>query len=254
MTDWSNLQQDYERLGSFKAVAKLYGVAPETVSRKAKQLGVQSLRRWRQTHLDPQELRSLYEQGTSVPDLAERFHSSLSSIYMRLWMAGTPMRRSGHDGWRWGPEQHDKRAAANARGAYKGAQRERLSRLGKLPKVNSPQETALQQALIRARLSFETQSRELGRYYPDIKLHQQPILIEVDGWTHCMAHKAEFDKRRDVELRLAGYEVVRFTTVEVEADADACVQQVIDRFGLVPEEDPVAIIRSRRSEKPVSAE
>ena len=40
--DWSNLQQDYERLGSFKAVAAEYRVAPETVSRKAKELGVSS--------------------------------------------------------------------------------------------------------------------------------------------------------------------------------------------------------------------
>lgn len=253
MTDWSNLQQDYERLGSFKAVAKLYGVSPETVSRNAKRLGVQSLRRWRQTHLDPQELRKLYEAGATVPDLAEKFHSSQSSIYMRLWMADTPMRRSGHDGWTWGPEQHEKRSAAVERGAFKGSQRERLSRLAKLPKVNSPQEMAFQQALIRARLSFETQSRELNRYYPDVKLHQQPILIEVDGWTHYMTHKAEFDKRRDAELRAAGYEVVRFTTKQIEADVDDCVQQVVDRFGLLPEDDPVAIIRSRRSEQPASA-
>lgn len=254
MTDWSNLQQDYERLGSFKAVAKLYGVAPETVSRRAKDLGVQSLRRWRQTNLDPDELRRLYEAGATAPELAKQFKSSISSIYMRLWMAGTEMRRSGHDGWTWGPEQHEKRAAAIARGAFKGSQRERLVRLGKGPKMNSPHEQLFQQALIRASLSFETQPRELGRYYPDFKLHQQPILIEVDGWTHFMPHKAEFDKRRDAELREVGYEVVRFLSEEVEADVDGCVQQLVDRFGLYPEEDPVAIIRTRRGEKPASVD
>lgn len=254
MTDWSNLQQDYERLGSFKAVAKLYGVAPETVSRRAKALGISSLRRWRMTHLDPEELRRLYEDGATVPELAKQFRSSQSSIYMRLWMAGTEMRRTGHDGWKWGPEQYAKRVAATERGAFKGSQRERLVRLGKGSKMNSPCEQLLQQALIRAALSFETQSRELGRYYPDVKLHQQPVLVEVDGWTHFMYHKAEFDERRDAELRAAGFEVVRFTTEQIEADADGCVQQLIDRFGLEPEEDPVAVIRTRRGETPASVD
>lgn len=82
---WDNLQKDYERLGSFKAVAKLYGVAPETVSRKAKELGVSSMRRWRMTNLDPDELRELYEAGATVPELAKQFRSSQSSIYLRLW-------------------------------------------------------------------------------------------------------------------------------------------------------------------------
>ena len=66
--DWSNLQKDYERLGSFKAVAKLYGVAPETVSRKAKELGVDSARRWRMNNLDPEELLVTVgaDQGVAV--------------------------------------------------------------------------------------------------------------------------------------------------------------------------------------------
>jgi very-short-patch-repair endonuclease len=251
--DWSNLQADYERLGSFKAVAKAYGVAPETVSRAARRLGIVSLRRWRMTHLDPEELRRLYEAGATVPDLAEQFRSSQSSIYMRLWMAGTQMRRTGHDGWKWGPEQHEKRAAATARGAFQGIQRERFRRLGRMtPKMNSPQEQLFQQALIRAGLSFETQSRELGRYYPDIKLHQQPVLIEIDSWGHLMASAAEFDKKRDAELAEAGYTVVRFSNEQIEEDVDSCVTWLIDRFGLEPEDDPVAIIRNRRGRQPVS--
>ncbi len=67
-----------------------------------------------------------------------------------------------------------------------------------------------------------------------------------------MPGPAEFDRRRDAELAKAGYTVVRFTNEQVEADVDGCVQQLIERFGLLPEEDPVAIIRSRRGEQPVS--
>ena len=251
--DWNNLRADYERLGSFKAVAKEYGVAPETVSRKAKELGVNSRRRWRQEHLDPAELRKLYEDGLTVPELAKQFHSSQSSIYLRLWMSGTEMRRTGHDGWTWGPEQYEKRREATERGAFQGAQRERFRRLGlQSPKMNSPQEQLFQQALIRAALSFETQSRELDRYYPDIKLHQQPVLVEIDSWGHQMPAAAEFDRQRDAALSEAGYTVVRFTNEQVEADVDGCVEQLVKQFGLYPEGDPVAIIRSRRGEKPAS--
>jgi very-short-patch-repair endonuclease len=245
--DWSNLQQDYERLGSFRAVAKEYQVAPETVSRKAKALGVSSRRRWRQEHLDPAEIRRLYEDGITVPELAKRFNSSQSSIYLRLWMSGAEMRASGPSGYHWGPEQHEKRRAATERGAFQGAQRERFRRLGReTPKMNSPQEQLFHQALIRAWLSFETQSREIRRYYPDIKLHQQPVLIEIDGWAHRMPGPAEFDRKRDAALRDAGFTVVRFTNEQVEADADGCVKQLMETLGLRPEEDPVAMIRNRR--------
>jgi len=250
--DWSNLQKDYERLGSFKAVAEEYRVVPETVSRKAKELGVSSRRRWRSEHLDPAELRRLYEDGINVPELAKHFHSSQSTIYLRLWMAGTEMRPGGPNGFKWGPEQYEKRRAATERGAFQGAQRERFRRLGReTPKMNSPWEQLFQQALIRAWLSFETQPR-IVRFYPDIKLHQQPVLVEIDGWGHQMPRVVEFDEKRDAELRDAGYTVVRFANEQVEADPDECVKQLIARFGLVPEDDPVAIIRSRRGEEPAS--
>lgn len=245
--DWSNLQQDYERLGSFKAVAAEYRVAPETVSRKAKELGVSSKRRWRAENLDPEELRRLYEAGATVPELAEQFSSSQSTIYLRLWMAGTEMRSSGALGFKWGPEQYEKRAAATARGAFQGAQVERFRRLGQTtPKVNSPQEKLFHQALIRARLSFETQSRELRRYYPDVKLHQKPVLIEIDGWGHQMPRVVEFDKQRDAALNEAGYSVIRFTNEQVDADPDECARIVMKVFGLLAEENPVAVIRDER--------
>lgn len=250
LIDWSHLREDYERLGSFKAVAKEYHVAPETVSRKAKELGVRHIRRWRQENMDPGELRKAYEGGTSVADLAKQFKCGESTVYLRLWMTGTEMRRSGHNGWKWGPEQHEKRVAAVARGAFQGAQKERFARIGqRAAKMNSPQEQMFQQALIRAYLSFETQARII-RFYPDVKLHQQPILVEIDGWAHALPGPARFDENRDAELAEAGYTVVRFTNEQVEEDADGCVRQLIERFGLLPEEDPVAIIRTRRGETP----
>lgn len=254
MVDWSNLQEDYDRLGSFKAIAGEYGVSPSTVSVNARERGVQSRRRWRETNLDPAELRKLYEAGASAPQLARQFHSSESTIYLRLWMAGTEMRRCGPNGFKWGPEQYEKRAAATARGAYKGAQRERRRRAGSMtPKLNSPQEQLLQQALIRAGLSFETQPCII-KYFPDVLLHQKPVIIEADSWFHGTPAGQQFDSERDKALTEAGYTVVRLTNGEIEADADGCVKRLMGQFDLAPEDDPVAIIRSRRSYKPVSTQ
>lgn len=252
MTDWSNLQEDYERLGSFRAVAQAYRVAPETVSRKAKELGVLSRRRWRAQHLDPAEIRRLYDDGATVPELAERFSSSESTIYLRLWMAGAQMRAPGPSGYKWGPEQYEKRALATTRGAFQGAQRERFRRLGReTPKANSPQEQLFHKALMKARISFETQCRMLSRYYPDITLLQKPVLIEIDSWGHQLPDSAAFDARRDAAFRAAGYETVRFMNEQVDADADGCLRQVIERFSLEPEGNPAALIRSRRGAEPV---
>lgn len=252
MTDWSKLQEDYERLGSFRAVAQAYHVAPETVSRKAKELGVLSRRRWRAQHLDAAEIRRLYDDGATVPELAKRFSSSESTIYLRLWMTGAQMRTPGPIGYKWGPEQYQKRADATVRGAFQGAQRERFRRLGReTPKMNSPQEQLFHAALMKARISFETQRRMLSRYYPDIMLLQRPVLIEIDSWGHQMAKAAEFDRERDAAFREAGYETVRFMNEQVEADAAGCLRQVIERFGLEQEDNPVALIRSRRGAQPV---
>ena len=200
-------------------------------------------------NLDAAEIRKLYEGGMNAAQLAERFHSSQSTIYMMLWSAGTEMRSSGPRDYTWGPEQYEKRALATMRGAFQGAQRERFRRLGReTPKMNSPWEQLFQQALIRAWLSFETQCRII-RFYPDIKLHQQPVLVEIDGWAHGLADNLAADKRRDAELTEVGFTVIRFTNEQVETDADGCVKQLIDRFGLQPEENPVALIRERRRDQ-----
>jgi very-short-patch-repair endonuclease len=243
--DWSNLQKDYERLGSFKAVAAEYGTYPETVSRAAKRLGiVNSLSR----DIDWSGLRELYDSGKNQAEIAEHYGCSPSLVSMAMKTLGIQARASGPAGQEWTEDQHRKRREAVARGAFQGAQRERFRRLGsRTPKENSPSERSLHHALIKAGLSFETQSRELGRYWPDVKLHQQPILIEVDGWAHGMPARKRFDENRDAALTAAGFTVVRLSNEEVDADADGCVQRIIETFGLAREESPVALIRDRRS-------
>ncbi len=115
--------------------------------------------------------------------------------------------------------------------------------------MNSPQEQLLQQAVIRAAVSFETQPQIL-KYFPDILLHQKPIIVEAYSWYHQTPACLRSDAERDSALTAAGYTVVRFTNGEIEADADGCVRRLMDRFGLVAEDDAVAVIRRRREYKP----
>jgi very-short-patch-repair endonuclease len=243
--DWGNLQEDYERLGSFKAVAAEYGTYPATVSRAAKRLGIATQH---SKHIDWSGLRELYDSGMGQDEIAEHYGCSASLVSMAMKTLGIQARPGGPSGWKWTGEQHRKRREAVARGAFEGAQRERFRRLGKsAPKENSPSECLLHQALIKAGLSFETQSRELGRYWPDVKLHQQPILLEVDGWAHGMPARKQHDENRDAALTAAGFTVVRFSNEEIDTDPDGCVQRLTERFGLARDENPAAIIRDRRS-------
>ena len=66
--DWSHLQEDYERLGSFKAIAAEYGTYPETVSRAAKRLGIRTRH---SLNIDWSGLRELYDSGMTQAELAD---------------------------------------------------------------------------------------------------------------------------------------------------------------------------------------
>jgi very-short-patch-repair endonuclease len=242
--DWSNLQEDYERLGSFKAVAAEYGTYPETVSRAAKRLGIRTRH---SLNIDWSGLRELYDSGMTQAQIAEHYGCSMSLDSGAMANLGIKVRGDTTKGSTWTEERREKHRAATERGAFQGNHREHFARLGRTPKQNSPQEKLFHQALIRARLSFETQSRELKRYWPDVKLHQQPVLVEIDSWGHHMQARREYDVRRDAALAAAGFTVVRFTNEQVDADADGCVQRLMVTCGLVPEENPVALIRDKRS-------
>lgn len=243
--DWSHLQEDYERLGSFKAIAAEYGTYPETVSRAAKRLGIRTRH---SLDIDWSGLRELYDSGMTQVQIAEHYGCSMSLVSMAMANLGIKVRGDTNRGSTWTEERRDKHRAATERGAFKGNHSEHFRRLGqRTPKENSPSERLFHQALIRARLSFETQSRELGRYWPDIKLHQKPVLVEVDGWGHHMKSRREYDERRDAALARAGFTVVRFTNEQVDADADGCVKRLMASCGLEPEENPVALVRDRRS-------
>jgi len=243
--DWSNLKQDYERLGSLKAVAAEYGTTRNTVGYHMKALGYGDLR---SKNVDWSDLKELYESGMTQTQIAQHYGCSTSLVSGEMARQGLNVRGDTNKGWKWTEVQYEKRQAAVERGAFKGTKSEHFRRLGKkTPKENSPAERLLHQALISAKLSFETQSRELDKYWPDVKLHQKSIIIEVDGWAHKMKERAEYDAMRDAALTKAGFTVIRLTNEQVEKDADDCVSKIMQDHDLKPEENPTVSIREGRS-------
>jgi very-short-patch-repair endonuclease len=259
--DWSNLQRDYERLGSFTAVAEEYGVSKSWVSQKVKEQG------WHAK--DWSELPALYESGMTYEQLAERYDCSIGTIGNQLRKMGVTPEHRGMTGKTWSAEHRarfmqaieesstyrtwtpERRAAHraattdNPEWRAKNADHLRNTRGTRRPSVNPPSEMKLHEALKRARLSFETQASLLNRYCADALLHQAPIVIEVDGWSHKL--RADSDRQRDAAVTAAGYRVFRFTNEQVSADADGCVRQVATNCRLAPEDEPVAIIRDYRT-------
>jgi len=53
-------------------------------------------------------------------------------------------------------------------------------------------------------------------YLVDALWRQTGLVVELDGWEHHRGRGAfERDRARDVELRIAGYEVLRFTYLQL---------------------------------------
>jgi len=255
--DWSNLRKDYERLGSFTAVASEYGVSKSWVSQKVKEQG------WHKK--DWSELPALYESGMTYEQLAERYGCSIGTIGNVLRRMGVTPEHRGMRGRKWTAEHRERflaaighapdwseerranhRAATTDNPEWRAKNREHLRHTRKIrrPSVNPPSEVKLQQALIAAQISFETQASLLNRYCVDALLHQAPVIIEVDGWSHKL--REERDARRDAALTQAGYRIFRFTNEQVSEDAGSCVREVMTACGLTPEANSAAIVRNYR--------
>ncbi|MGH2980745.1 MAG: endonuclease domain-containing protein [Solirubrobacterales bacterium] len=64
----------------------------------------------------------------------------------------------------------------------------------------------------RHRLPVPGVNARIGSYVVDFLWRDQRLIVETDGYRYHRGRQAfEDDRARDVELRLLGYEVVRFT-------------------------------------------
>ena len=64
---------------------------------------------------------------------------------------------------------------------------------------------------------------------PDLLWAEERLIVEIDGPEHLDPVHFAADRRRDVDLQLAGYAVLRFTNADVEHDVGAVVSR-IERF------------------------
>ena len=244
--DWSNLKADYERLGSYAAVAAEYGVSKPYVAQQAKKQGINPKPEGRSLRVDWSELPALYASGMTYEQLTAHYGCSVHAVQNAMKRLGVTPRPTGlPEGYEWTTERREAHHVATHTPEFRAKSRENLlKRLPSMrgPSANSPLEKLLQAALMKAGLSFSTQRVLLGRYCVDILLQQAPVIIEADGAHHHL-RKAE-DAERDANLSEAGYRVFRFTGSRINRGADLCVAEVIEACGLVPDTDPVADIRT----------
>lgn len=242
--DWSNLKADYERLGSYAAVAKEYGFTTGYIAQQAKKQGISG--KPRGLPVDWSELPELYQGGMTYDQLASHYGCSVHAVQNAMRRLNVKPRPTGLPaGYQWTDERRAAHRAAVDRPEWRAKNRENLlKRLPTMrgPSANSPLERLLQAALIKAGLSFRTQVRKLDRYVVDIELLQAPIILEADGALHHL--RKEKDAQRDAELTEAGYRVFRFSGTRINADSEACVTEVMLACGLTPDTDPVADIRT----------
>ena len=244
--DWSNLKADYERLGSYSAVAAEYGVSKGYVAQQAKKQGINPKPEGRSLEIDWSDLPGLYEGGMSFEQLAEHYQCSIHAIQNAMKRLGVEARGHGQPkGYVWTDERRAAHRAAIDRPEWRAKMRENLlKRLPEMrgPSANSPLEKLLQAALIKTGISFSTQRVLLDRYCVDILITQRPVIIEADGAHHHLRKKQ--DAERDAALAEAGYRVFRFTGSQINCDAVACVAEVVAAAGLMPDTELVTDVRT----------
>ncbi|GAA4575171.1 hypothetical protein GCM10023193_73110 [Planotetraspora kaengkrachanensis] len=64
---------------------------------------------------------------------------------------------------------------------------------------------------------------------PDLMWRRERCVVEIDGPEHRGAFRYEADRRRDVQLQLDGYAVLRFTNDQIASDLETVVRQ-LERF------------------------
>jgi very-short-patch-repair endonuclease len=101
------------------------------------------------------------------------------------------------------------------------------------PRADSRAETALERALaMRPWAAGRTwnQTYQLGSLANPVRLDlawlADGLVVEVDGPEHRLAAHYENDRRRDVDLHLAGLRVLRFTNAQVEEDLAGVLERI----------------------------
>lgn len=228
-------------------LARHYGVTVPEMTAEMKRQGI--IRFTRREDVDWNDLERKYQEAGTMPALARMLGTTERITYRELVTRGVQQRRPGHvqgqkksETWRDASRKHWDDPEWREQQRQKWL--ERLPSMRGTGSASRP-EMLLWQELRKARISF-TANAPLhdDRYWVDILIHQKPVVIEADGASHYLKSARAKDALRDAGLRADGYEVVRLDYREIDADPESCVQQVISKFGLEPENDPLFIERA----------
>ncbi|HEY8576051.1 MAG TPA: endonuclease domain-containing protein [Devosia sp.] len=62
---------------------------------------------------------------------------------------------------------------------------------------------------------------QIGPFYADFACHHAGVVVELDGLSHDNEAAQDYDARRTAYLRSRGYEVLRFSNVEVLSNPES---------------------------------
>jgi very-short-patch-repair endonuclease len=199
----------------------------------------------REASVSKEQLQREYDQVGSLWKLGE-LHGISGKLARKLLIDhGIQIKPRGH---RKGQKKSQAWREASAKHwndpVWREEQRQRwLERLPSMRKGKggSLAEKLLQEALKRAHVSFKANAVLLdGKYVADVLITQRPLIIEADGSSHWLSQAQIYDEQREVELVEAGYEIIRFSYEQLQADVYECVAQL----NLDAETQPTFSVRS----------
>lgn len=195
--DHEALENDYKNGMTFREMQSKYKASAKSISDWLNQLGVpRHGHKYETKHLDPKEIVSLYDQGNSCTDIANRFDTTSDTVRKHLRNAGcmfrpfgwhmltdkNPTKGKGHT-----PEAiakikvANKRQFANPEARAKAAERTaRQIAEGRTGTVRNKLEKRVAAILKAEGLDFIEQYRT-GKYVWDFYIPASNMLVEAHG-------------------------------------------------------------------------
>ena len=70
----------------------------------------------------------------------------------------------------------------------------------------------------------------IGPYIVDFYCPDAKLVIELDGDIHFTDEAREYDRQRDIYLRMYGIETVRFRNIEIFSDIESVLQTIAEHL------------------------
>lgn len=150
---------------------------------------------------------------------------SLANLGNRAWNKGLT-KETDERVKKYGNSQKGRRFSDEHKEKLCKARRKRI-----YPTKDTSIEIAMQEGLKKRGIPFKTHILLLEKYRPDVFIKDN-LIIECDGdYWHRLPHIIKLDYNRDQELKMAGYQVLRFWEHEVKNDLETCLDRIMTILG-----------------------